>query len=100
MSLTNDEARAYLRPDEVVMWDALASPDARFVRAEYTIGVLPDRELRKLVGKDGMSAATDRASLLIGPLAQAARVSTARIMLYRLACARAGVNLWPDEVKP
>lgn len=99
MSLTNDQARTYLRPDEVPMWDALTSPDAVLVSMYFTVSVRPDRELRKMVGKDGARDAGDRAGLLIRPLSQSVMLDTARTTLYRLACARAGVNLWPDEVK-
>lgn len=100
MSLTNDQARAHLRPDEIPIWDALTSTDTRFVRAEYSIGVVSDRDLRKMAGKDGMDDARRRASALINPIARAASTDVVRAFLYRLACARAGVNLWPDEVKP
>jgi hypothetical protein len=100
VSLTSAEARTHLRADEVELWDAIMSPDTRFIRAECSIGVVSDRDLRRVTGKDGMNDARRRASLLIGPLARATSTDCTRAFLYRLACARAGVNLWPDEVKP
>ena len=98
LSLTPAEARDHLRHDEVEMWDALMSPDANFVRAEYTISVRSDRELRKTVNKDELSETRARAGDLIMPLAQATNHQTMRVMLYRLACARAGIDLWAGEV--